>query len=263
MKIVDVTHYLEEKFPLRLQEDFDNCGVQCGDVEQEITGALVCFEMSDKVIEEAIELGANLVISHHPLMLRRGICKIEPKDRVGKIICKALRHDLVLYSMHTNIDSVEGGGNDAFAERLGLENVEVLVANESGLPGQNGLGRVGTLPAAMPATDFLHYVKERMGLQTLRYYGDMTRPIQRVALCGGGGSSFIETPLAPGAAPYVPGDIKYHDFFRANRQMLIADIGHYEGEYFIKEIIYKALKEKFATFAASISKSDILEIMYL
>ena len=70
MKIIDVTHYLEERFPLRLQEDFDNCGVQCGDVEQEITGALVCFEMSDKVIDEAIELGANLVISHHPLMLR-------------------------------------------------------------------------------------------------------------------------------------------------------------------------------------------------
>ena len=92
MKIIDVTQYLEERFPLCLQEDFDNCGVQCGDVEQEITGALVCFEMSDKVIDEAIEKGANLVISHHPLILRRGICKIEPKDRVGKIICKALEH---------------------------------------------------------------------------------------------------------------------------------------------------------------------------
>lgn len=263
MKIIDVTRYLEDKFPLCLQEDFDNCGVQCGDVEQEITGALVCFEMSDKVIDEAIGMGANLVISHHPLMLRRGICKIEPKDRVGKIICKALRHDLVLYSMHTNIDSVEGGGNDAFASRLGLENCEVLVASDCDMPGQNGLGRVGSLPASMPALEFLQFVKERMNLRTLRYYGDMTRPVRRVAVCGGGGSSFIEAAMAAGADAYVTGDIKYHDFFRANRQMLIADIGHYEGEYFIKEIIYKALKEKFATFAAAISKSDILEILYL
>ena len=84
-----------------------------------------------------------------------------------------------------------------------------------------------------------------------------------MAVCGGGGSSFIEAAMAAGADAYVTGDIKYHDFFRANRQMLIADIGHYEGEYFIKEIIYKALKEKFATFAAAISKSDILEILYL
>ena len=263
MKIIDVTRYLEERFPLCLQEDFDNCGVQCGDVEQEITGALVCFEMSDKVIDEAIAMGANLVISHHPLILRRGICKIEPKDRVGKIICKALEHRMVLYSLHTNIDSVAGGGNDAFAERLGLQNTEVLVNSTCALEGHHGLGRVGTLPAEMDAMDFLHYVKERMGLQTLRYYGDTSRPVRRVALCGGGGSSFIENALAAGADAYVTGDIKYHDFFRANRKMLIVDIGHYEGEYFIKEIILKALKEKFTTFAASISKMDILEILYL
>ena len=126
MKIKEVLAHLERRFPLSWQEDFDNCGVQCGDVEQEITGALVCFEMSDKVIDEALEMGANLVISHHPLILRRGICKIEPKDRVGKIICKALAHNMVLYSMHTNIDSVAGGGNDAFAEKLGLRNVKVI-----------------------------------------------------------------------------------------------------------------------------------------
>ena len=126
MTIKEVTQYLEKKFPLYLQEDFDNCGVQCGDVRQEITGAMVCFEMSEQVIDEAWANGCNLVISHHPLMLKRGICKIEPRDRVGGMICKALAHNMVLYSMHTNIDSGEGGGNDAFAEKLGLKNVKVL-----------------------------------------------------------------------------------------------------------------------------------------
>lgn len=90
----------------------------------------------------------------------------------------------------------------------------------------------------------------------------MTR-LFAVAVCGGGGSSFIEDALAAGADAYVSGDIKYHDFFRADEKMLIADIGHYEGEFFIKEIIYKVIKEKFSTFAASISKMDILEVMYL
>ena len=264
MKIKEVTNYLEERFPLCLQEDFDNCGVQCGDVEQEITGALVCFEMSEKVIEEALAMNANLVISHHPLMLKRGICKIEPTNRVGSVICKALGHNMVLYSMHTNIDSAEGGGNDVFAEKLDLRNVRVLVPSEAeGMAEHNGLGRIGTLPEPMPVMDFLHYVKTKMSLQVLRYHGDTSKIISTVAVCGGGGASFIEDALRAGADAYVSGDIKYHDFFKAENRMLIADIGHYEGEFFIKEIIYKALKEKFSNFAAAISKMDILEVLYL
>lgn len=264
MKIKEVIQYLETRFPLCLQEDFDNCGVQCGDVEQEISGALVCFEMSEKVIEEALAMGSNLVISHHPLMLKRGICKIEPTNRVGKVICKALRHDMVLYSMHTNIDSAEGGGNDVFAEKLDLHEVRVLVPSAAdGMAERNGLGRIGKLPQPMAMTDFLRYVKEKMALQVIRYHGDPAKTIETVAVCGGGGASFIEDALHAGADTYVSGDIKYHDFFKAENEMLIADIGHYEGEFFIKEIIYKALKEKFTTFAASISKMDNLEVLYL
>lgn len=365
MKIKEVTNHLEKRFPLYLQEDFDNCGVQCGDVNQEITGALICFEMSETVIEEAIEKGANLVISHHPLMLKRGICKIEPTDRVGRVICKALEHKMVLYSMHTNIDSADGGGNDAFVEKLGLQNASVLVPHTGlyrkvivfipsshskqlieklseigcGIQGNYdhcsyvmqgeghfrpneqaqpfigsaaadetveeervemifpanlqrkvistiyenhpyeepafdiikmenpsrtiGLGRVGMLPNPMKTEDFLHYVKEKMNLQTIRYYGDPEKVIQKVAVCGGGGASFIEAARGAGADAYVTGDIKYHDFFRADKQMLIADIGHYEGEHFIKEIIYKEVKENFTTFAAEISKMDNLEILYI
>lgn len=264
MKIKEVINYLEARFPLRLQEDFDNCGVQCGDEEQEITGALVCFELNDKVIDEAVALHANMVISHHPLILKRGICKIEPKDRVGKIICKALANNILIYSMHTNIDSAEGGGNDWFAEKLHLQDVHVLVpSHQSDLSKKNGLGRIGKLPEVMNMNNFLYYVKEKMQLQVVRYYGDPEKRIQTVAVCGGGGASFIEEAMQAGADAYVTGDVKYHDFFRANKIMLIADIGHYEGEFYIKEIIYKAIKEKFTTFAAAISKMDKLEIAYL
>lgn len=365
MQIKEVTACLERRFPFYLQEDFDNCGVQCGDVSQEITGVLVCFEMSLQVIEEAISKGANLVIFHHPLILKRGIQKIQPTDRVGAIICQALEHKMVLYSMHTNIDSAQGGGNDVFADKLGLQQSSVLVPQAGHLrkvvvfvpkehaqamrealaevgcgamgaydhcaytmsgtgsfrPLENarpfighvmqdeqvseervemvfpapllrkvvstiyqvhpyeepafdilrlenasrteGLGRLGLLPQPMSLPEFISYVQEKMNVQHLRYVGDPDRHIHKVAVCGGGGSSFIEAAMAAGADAYVTGDVKYHDFFRANHTMTIVDIGHYESEFFIKEIIYKELKEKFSTFAVSIAETEKFEIVYI
>ena len=364
MTIREVTQFLEKKFPLYLQEDFDNCGVQCGDVRQEITGAMVCFEMSERVIDEAIEKGCNLVISHHPLMLKRGINKIVPTDRVGAMICKALAHNMVLYSMHTNIDSGEGGGNDAFVEKLGLQDVKVLAPHKglyrklvvfvpadheeklknalfeigcgvqgnydhcgyslSGqgqfrpleganpyigsenevehveeeriemsyptglqravvqtlyethpyeepafdlLPLENdsrtiGLGRIGSLPQEMKVPDFLAYLKEHLGFVHCRYCGDESRMVRKVALCGGGGSSFIDLAIASGADAYVSGDFKYHDFFKSHSGTLLVDIGHYEGEFFIKNIIFNLLKENFANFATLISKMEKVEVKY-
>ena len=364
MTIKDITTFLEQKFPLYLQEDFDNCGVQCGDVRQEITGAMVCFEMSEQVIDEAIEKGCNLVISHHPLMLKRGICKIVPADRVGAMICKALAHNMVLYSMHTNIDSGEGGGNDAFAEKLGLQDVKVLAPHKGlyrklvvfvpadhaeklksalfavgcgvqgnydrcgySLKGQGqfrpleganpylgkenrvehveeerievlyptglqrtviqtlyenhpyeepafdllplenesrtiGLGRIGELPKAMPVNEFLDYLKDKLGISHCRYAGDTTKTIRKVAVCGGGGSSFIDLAIASGADAYVSGDFKYHDFFKSHSGTLLVDIGHYEGEFFIKNIIFNLLNEKFTTFATLISTLEHLEVKY-
>ena len=364
MTIKQVTQFLEQKFPLYLQEDFDNCGVQCGDVNQEITGAMVCFEMSEQIIDEAIGKGCNLVISHHPLILKRGITKIQPHDRVGGMICKALAHNMVLYSMHTNIDSGEGGGNDAFAERLGLQDVQVLAPHKglyrklvvfvpadhaerlknalfeigcgvqgnydscaytmSGtgqfrpleganpylgqegavehvaeerievlyptglqraviqaiydnhpyeepafdlLPLENenrtiGLGRIGNLPQAMKVPEFLDYLKEHLDFAHCRYCGDESKTIRRVALCGGGGSGFIDLAIASGADAYVSGDFKYHDFFKSHSGTLLVDIGHYEGEFFIKNIIHHLLNEKFTTFATFLSTLEKLEVKY-
>ena len=364
MTIKEVTIFLEKKFPLYLQEDFDNCGVQCGDVRQEITGAMVCFEMSEQVIDEAIAEGCNLVISHHPLILKRGITKIVPTDRIGAMICKALAHNMVLYSMHTNIDSGEGGGNDVFAEKLELQNIKVLephkglyrklvvfVPKENAealksalfeigcgvqgnydscgytvhgqgqfrplegakphigvenklehveeeriemiyptglqrtvlqtlyehhpyeepafdlLPLENesrtiGLGRIGELPQNMSVNQFLDYLKDKLGFTHCRYAGDTSKKIRKVALCGGGGSGFIDLAVASGADAYVSGDFKYHDFFKSHSGTLLVDIGHYEGEFFIKNIIHQQIKENFVNFAALISKMEKMEVKY-
>ena len=264
MKIKEVLQFLEGKFPLQWQEDFDNSGMQCGDKEQEITGAVVCFEFSDAVLEEAIQLKANLIVAHHPLIFGNGLKKIEPTDRVGRMVCKAIENRLVLYSMHTNVDSGVGGGNDAFAQKLKLQNARVLDPKtvEGEYNGLVGLGKVGELPHGMSVADFIAYVKDCLGLQVVKYAGDIQRPVKTVAVCGGAGSSLIRQAMRSGADAYVTGDVRYHDFFIPDNQMLILDVGHFEGEHFIKDILYAELKENFSNFAIHFSKMDKFDILY-
>ena len=358
MKIQEVIHFLEQKFPLHWQEDFDNCGVQCGDKEREITGIVVCFNMSEAVIEEAIAKGANMVVSHHPIIYRNGLKKIEPTDRVGKILCKALENKILLYSMHTNIDSGKGGGNVLFAQKLGLQKLSVLSPKENQfyklvvfIPSENsvllkdalfragcgnignyshcsytceglgsfkplagadphigqrnrierveedriemifpkvkkrqvietlyqhhpyeepafdiialenlykevGLGRIGLLPQAMPAKEFIQYVKEKLKLEVVKFSGNLNAEIKKVAVCGGGGASFVTDALAAGADAFITGDLKYHDFFIPENKMLLMDIGHFEGEHFIREIIVTLLKENFDIFATHFTEVE-------
>lgn len=363
MKIKEVLAHLERKFPLVWQEEFDNCGVQVGDKENEITGVVVCFELSESVIDEAIRRKANLVISHHPLIFQ-GLKKIEPVNRTGRIICKALAYQILIYSMHTNIDSAIGGGNDVLAQKLQLKEVSVL-APKAGLfrklvffvPSQDaarvcqalfdvgcgsmgnydrccftaqgegsfrplegarpyiglthateiveenriemifpagqqkkvvnalyaahpyeepafdiyclenaertvGLGRVGRLPEPMTLNQFFSYLKQCLHIDHIRYGGRQDKMIERVAVCGGSGSSLIRHAMAARADAYVTGDVKYHDFFISDNQLLIADIGHYEGEHFIKEIIYNELKKNFSNFASSIIENEISEVKF-
>ncbi len=260
MKIKEVIDHLEGKFPLRWQEDFDNSGIQCGDKEREVSGVLVCFDMSEAVIEEAIEKGANMVISHHPIIYRNGLKKIEPTNRVGKVICKALENKIFLYSMHTNMDSGIAGGNDLFAEKLGLINLSVLSPQEEL---NVGLGRIGELSQPMKVVDFLAHVKTTLQLEAIRYAGDAKAMIKKVAVCGGGGGGFVQAALDAKADAYLTGDIKYHDFFIPENKMMIVDVGHFEGESFIREIIYSELKEFFPNFASSISQREVAVVHYL
>lgn len=365
MKIKEVIAHLESKFPLFWQEDFDNCGIQCGNQEREVTGIMVCFDMSEKVLDEAISKNCNMVISHHPIIYRTGLKKIEPTNRVGKVICKALENKILLYSMHTNIDSGINGGNVLFADKLGLQNLQVLspktdmyrklvvfVPNNStsslkqalfeagagemgkyqhcsfsssgtgsfyptdgakpaiGTIGNDtfveedklemifpvslqkkiiktlfqfhpyeepafdiiklenpdyhiGLGRIGSLKEPMELIDFLKFSKLQLQLDVVKYSGKINRKIQKVAVCGGGGASYVADALAMGADIYLTGDIKYHDFFIPENRMVVADIGHFEGENFIREIIYNEINEIFTNFASYISENEKLEINWI
>ena len=125
MKVNEITSAIEQVAPLYLQEDFDNAGMQVGDPNSEITGVVLCTDVREDIVDEAISLGANLIISHHPLIFH-AIKKITGRSYVERIIAKALKHDITIYCAHTNMDNCRGGVNFKMAEKLGLKNVQVL-----------------------------------------------------------------------------------------------------------------------------------------
>jgi len=126
-----------------------------------------------------------------------------------------------------------------------------------------GLGRIGYLHSPMETEQFLKFAKETLQLNMIKYSGKIDKKIECVAVCGGGGAGYVAQALAAGADIFLTGDLKYHDFFIPENKMIVADIGHFEGEHFIREIIYNELKENFSNFAAFISESEKLEIKYI
>lgn len=260
MKIKEVLAFMEQKCPLSWQEDFDNCGVQCGDRQKELSGIEVCFNFSEEVLNDAIEKKNNLIISHHPLIFA-GLKKIEPTNEIGRMVIKAIENGLTLYSMHTNMDSAVWGGNWLFAEKLQLSDCKVLEPHD-GEP-EVGLGRIGKLPKEMELAEFIAFVKEKLQVEHLRYTGNPDLKIARVALCGGAGGSLLKTALRAGADAYLTGDLKYHDFFSADKKMLIADLGHFETEHFIKDIIFDLLKKQFADVPLSLYEGETSGIQFV
>ncbi|MDE6986029.1 MAG: Nif3-like dinuclear metal center hexameric protein, partial [Bacteroides acidifaciens] len=132
MKIKEIVSALERFAPLPLQDGFDNAGLQIGLTEAEATGALLCLDVTEAVLDEAIALGYNLVISHHPLIFK-GYKSITGKDYVERCILKAIKNDIVIYSAHTNLDNAQGGVNYKIAEKIGLKNLKVLEPKENSL----------------------------------------------------------------------------------------------------------------------------------
>lgn len=257
MKAREITAIIEAFAPLSFQERWDNSGYCVGSPEQEVHSAIIGLDCTPELIDEAVACGADMVITHHPLIFG-GVAKISPDTNIGYVIYKAIRHNIVIYSAHTNIDKVAEGVSGLMARRLGLVNMEVLDRGEMG----EGLGVIGDLPEEMPDADFAYRVKEAFSLKGLRSSQPKGRVIRRVALCGGSGKSLISTAVKAGADAYITGDISYHDFMTENGFFLM-DIGHYEGEIDIVERISDILKEKISNFAVRIISENNNLVHYI
>lgn len=350
MKINEIIHYLESLAHPSLQEHYDNTGLITGDPDWECSGIICSLDAIEEVVKEAVEKKCNLVVAHHPVIFG-GLKKINGKNYVEKTIITAVKNDIALYAIHTNLDNVIEGVNGKMAEMLGLKNISILSTKENTLKklftfvpvdhaekvrhaiftaggghignysecsfnaegvgtfkageGTNpfvgaidrhhqekeikievifpsflenkivkamkmahpyeevafdvvtlsnndlsiGSGLIGEWPDAVDEKQFLVKLKDVFAVPVIRHTALLNKKIKRIALCGGAGSFLISKALAAGADAYITGDIKYHEFFDANKRMIIADIGHYESEQFTIDLLKEILGQKFPTFA--------------
>jgi len=266
MRIREITDAIEQYAPLRLQEEWDNAGIQVGDPEGAITGVLLCTDATEAVVAEAIERGFNLVISHHPLIFH-GLKKIMGRTPVERTVAMAIKHDITIYSAHTNMDSAWQGVSFRMASKIGMTGVQFLDSNQVPPYGEQdnttaGCGVIGDIEP-MPAREVLKRVKEAFEVGAVRYSGDGNRIVTRVALCGGAGGFLLDKSVEMGAQLYVTADMRYHDFLDYGQRIVVADIGHYESEHYTKEIFLEIIQKKNPTFAVAFAKNEINQVNYL
>ena len=264
MKTVqDICTLLESVAPLAYQESYDNAGLIVGNGYTVVTGVMICLDVSEPVIDEAIRNGCNLIISHHPLIFK-GLKNITGNGRVVACLVKAIKHDLAIYASHTNLDSVLNGVNGMIARKIGLKDAEVLVPNQPFNASEPyGLGVVGNLETAVDEDEFLHLVKQTFKCQCLRYSVLTGKKVQRVAVCGGSGSEFLNQAKLAGATVFLTGEAHYHEFFTEGQDILLIDAGHFETEQFTKELFFEIISKKSPTFAIHISAAEKNPVNYL
>jgi len=363
MKVKDICLYLDSVIPLLYQESYDNSGLQSGDPESEISSALLALDVTEAVVEEASFKNCGLIITHHPVIFHP-LKSLSGKSQSEKIIIKALKENIAIYSSHTCLDVFTENVSKKMAEKLSLTNLEILSplentllklvtfvpedyaekvrdaifnagagvignydmcsfnaegygtfrGNESSNPflgergklyrgkevrietilplhlkdkviksmlavhpyeevaydiyplaisnPQRGLGCIGELTYPLKEKEFINMLARAFDVQIIRYSSPSDIKVRKVALCGGAGASLTNVAVGAGANAFVTSDLKYHDFFNAGDNILLADIGHYESEIFSLEILYNIIKKKFINFALQFSEIKTSPIKY-
>ena len=285
MKIREVVDALEHYAPLPLQEGYDNAGLQVGLTEAvEMSGALLCLDVTEAVVDEAVRKGCNLIVSHHPLIFRK-LSRISDENYVQRTVRKAIKNDVTIVSMHTNMDAAAGGVNFKIAEKLGLKNVQFFGGEKEvdGVKGGSGvIGEISDgdiLKAAqagklsdevkehfaegIAADDLVLLIRERFGVECVQCNQLLRHPIRKVALCGGSGSFLLGDAIAAGADAFITGEMSYHEYFGHEQEIQICVIGHYQSEQFTSEIFRSIILSHFPDAKCCISEINTNPIIYL
>ena len=270
MKVKDIVAAIEEFAPASFQSDFDNTGLQVGSPEQEVHGVLGGFDCTPELVQEAVEKGCDMIVTHHPLIYHP-IKKLDPADPTAAAVIAAVKAGVAVYSAHTSADKVPDGVSWTMAEKLGLSGVRTLAPEMPGQAGHDGIvaghdgviagstgnpigfGVVGDLPAPLPAAEAVALVKKAFGLPVVRTSALVEGPVSRIAMCGGSGTSLIPAAMAAGAQMYVCGDISYHYFFLP-KGFMVVDAGHFETEVEIVKVLVSVIRKKFPTFVTLVSE---------
>ena len=261
MKIREVVDALERFAPLPLQESFDNAGLQVGLTEAEVSGALLCLDVTEMVVDEAVALGCNLIVSHHPLIFH-ALKHITYENDVQRAVAKALTNGITVVSMHTNMDNARGGVNFKIAEKMCLGGCRFFAGKTvDGI--ECGSGVIGTLPEGVAADDFVIMLKRTFDVECVECNQLLRRPIKTVAVCGGAGSFLLGDAIAEGADAFVTGEMHYHQYFGHEQEIQIGVMGHYQSEQYTKEIFYSIIGETFPELPLFMTAIDTNPIKYL
>jgi dinuclear metal center YbgI/SA1388 family protein len=370
MKLKDIISKIEDYFPLTYQEDYDNAGLLCGDRNMEVHGVNICLDVTEEVLEESIQNKQNVIVAHHPVLFK-GIKKLNGDNYVERILIKAIKNDVAIYAVHTNLDNQWHGINHYLGNLLGMKNIRILkpvsdklykisvfcpdikLSDGQYVPGKvrnamfsAGAGRIGNydscsfnydgygtykglegttpflgsqgktnvqkeikiesivpehakaavirnmlkahpyeevaydvfplknvyekagsgimgeLPASMDEKDFLQMLKDKLQASVIRHSELRNQAVEKVAICGGSGSFLLKEAIRQKADSFVSADFKYHEFFDADKKILISDVGHYESEQFTIDVLHELLIKNFTTFAISKTKVKTNPINY-
>lgn len=260
VRVSDIASVIEEFAPKGLQESYDNVGLQVGDPSMEVSAALLCLDVTEEVLSEAMERHCNLIISHHPLLFK-GLKELTGKTATERIVIRAITEKVAIYSAHTNLDSAWEGVSHEMAHILDLSDIRVLEPKCDNP--KTGLGVVGN-SVPTPKIEFLRKVKEAFNVKCLRYSSQSPHlVVRKIAVCGGAGAYLIPDAVAAGADAIITGDVKYHDFTSFGLDILIADIGHYESELCTKKIFSRIIREKYPDFVTYFAESDKNPVKYM
>lgn len=253
MKVSDILDYMEQIAPAYMKMDWDNVGLLCGDPDQQVTKILVALDPFEDVCREAHEIGAELLLTHHPLIFRP--CKsVTESDPVGRSIRYLIRHDISAINAHTNLDCAPGGVNDVLAEKLGLSEIQVIDPQGTDSQGRAwGLLRKGEVKE-QPLDAFLKTVEKNLGCPGLRYVSG-GRPVHQVAVGGGACAGELMDAVRAACDTFVTSDIKYNQFWDAqDLKINLIDAGHFYTENPVCTMLQRAMQEKFPEITTVVSK---------
>lgn len=238
----EIVQVIEAAYPREAALDFDNVGLLAGRAEKEVERVYIALDATDTVIDRAIEAGADMLITHHPLIFSP-LKKVTDEDFVSRRVVKLIQNDISYYAMHTNYDVL---GMAELAEKiLGIRNTEVLDITMEKDGKQEGIGRIGELEKPMTLEECCVYVKHKLDLGSLKVFGDMQAEVSRLAISPGSGKTAIAAAIVKGADVLVTGDIGHHDGLDAVEQGLcVIDAGHYGTEYIFIDDMRRFLEDK-------------------
>ena len=260
LKVKDIAAAIEDFAPKGLQESYDNTGLQVGNPDMEVSAVLLCLDVTEEVLEEAIERHCNLIVTHHPLLFK-GLKEVTGRTATERIVIRAIRENVAIYSAHTNLDSAWEGVSHEIAHILHIHSLRVLDPKE-GNPNV-GLGVIGDIQPT-PKLEFLRKIKDAFKVRSLRYSGQSPQlVVRKVAVCGGAGASLIRAAIAAGADMIITGDVKYHDFTTYGLDIIIADIGHYESELCTKELFSRIIRSIYPECVTYFAESETNPVKYM